>query len=140
MEIIFCLSFMTYLIWLLIQSSKSDRITSEDLLGSTKTRDSAKQILEKLEKENKFYYELLLIQSVAKYYMDNPQSTIGKTLHEAITEHRKQQESEDQTTTRPTGNYEYEVNNLPRFENPPPPPKPREKIITTPDEPTPTIR
>jgi tRNA A22 N-methylase len=106
MEIIFCLAFLSCVVGLLIPSAKSDTITSEDLLGSAKTRDSAKQILEKLEKENKFYYELLLIQSVAKYYINNPQSTLGKTLYNAITEHRKQQESELETTTRPTGNYE----------------------------------
>ncbi len=129
--------------WMVLKSKPikcKGYITSEDLLGSTKTRDSAKQMLDKLEKENKHYYELLLIQTVAKYYLNNPESTLGKTLYDAITEHRKQQESELETTTRPTGNYEYEVNNFPRFENPPPPPKPREKIITTPDQPTLTIR
>jgi len=113
---------------------------SEDLFGSKKTRDSAVKTLDKLEEENKFYYELLLIQRVAKYYATNPESTLGKTLYEAITEHRKQKESEVETKTSPAGNYEYEVNNLPKFENPPPPPKPREKVITTPDEPTLTIR
>lgn len=128
--------------WMVLKSKPKYKgyITSEDLLGSAKTRDSAKQILEKLEKENKHYYELLLIQTVSKYYLNNPESILGKTLYDAITEYRKEKESEVETKTSPTGNYEYEVNNLPRFENPPPPPKPREKIITTPDKPTLTIR
>lgn len=101
--------------WMVLKSKPIKRITprkewitSEYLLGSTKTRDSAKQILEKLEKENKFYYELLFIQTFAKYYLNNPESTLGKTLYDAITEHRKQQESELETTTRPTGNYTFD--------------------------------
>lgn len=120
MEILL-LAFFFCLFWLILPERKTTvvhvneqnsiannpMITSEDLLGcSKKDRDSVNEILDKLEKEKSYYYEILLISRFARFAASNPENMLVKTMYEAMKEHHNKLASEVEIKTNENGNYD----------------------------------